>query len=511
MTGLSAAAPGGDAPSIVVREAFARPVDLPRWFGGVALLAGLYYGSAKVGFALEFSGPVAAVVWLPIGVAVAFLALFGLSLWPGALLGDLLANNYTVLHAGGAVGQTFGNLLEAVLAAFIVRRLMRAGAPLNRTSGVAGVVLACAAGTALSAVIGPLSLYASNALSGQALPTVMRTWFLGDFCGTLVVVPLALAWSRLPRRIVVTRGVVEGAALLAAIGVVSGIAAGRGEPLVYLVFPLLCWMVVRYGVRGGTLAIVATVATTIVTTTRVEGPFVPTALTHSVLSTQAYIIVAAVSTLFFAAELAERRALVDRLGVTQARATSAAETERRRIERDLHDGAQQRLLALAARLRLASAMPTSEMMLTAENELQLAIDELRDLSHGTHPAVLTQLGLAGAARSLAERSSVPITILELPPYRLDPSAEAAAYYVLTEAVANVHKHVRSGSVVISISYRMPWLRLSVADTGRGGADERAGSGLTGLRARIEALDGEFSVRSSARGTSIAATIPAFPA
>jgi len=179
MTGLSAAAPGGDAPSIVVREAFARPVDLPRWFGGVALLAGLYYGSAKVGFALEFSGPVAAVVWLPIGVAVAFLALFGLSLWPGALLGDLLANNYTVLHAGGAAGQTFGNLLEAVLAAFIVRRLMRAGAPLNRTSGVAGVVLACAAGTALSAVIGPLSLYASNALSGQAWGASLLAGMLG--------------------------------------------------------------------------------------------------------------------------------------------------------------------------------------------------------------------------------------------------------------------------------------------------------------------------------------------
>ena len=511
MTGLSAAAPGGDAPAVLVREIFARPVAIPRWLGGVALLAGLYYGSAKLGFALEFSGPVAAVVWLPVGVAVAFLALFGLGFWPGALLGDLLANNYTVLHIGGAAGQTIGNLLEAVLAAWLVRRLMRTGSPLKRTTGVAGVVVACAAGTGLSAVIGPLSLFASNALADEALPSVMRTWFLGDFCGTLVVVPLALAWSRLPRRLAFNRETVEAALLLSGIGVVSAIAAGRGEPLVYLVFPLLFLMVIRHGVRGGTLAIVVTVATTIIITTRVEGPFVPTALTHSVLSTQAYVIVAAISTLFFAAVMAERRALVDRLGISQARATSAAEAERRRIERDLHDGAQQRLLALAARLRLASSTPTSEMMLTAEHELQLAIDELRDLSHGTHPAVLTQLGLAGAVRSLAERSSVPVTILELPSYRLDPAAEAAAYYVLTEAVANVHKHARSGSVVVSVAYRMPWLRLSVADTGRGGADERKGSGLAGLRHRIESLDGEFSVRSSLRGTSITATIPAFPA
>ena len=303
----------------------------------------------------------------------------------------------------------------------------------------------------------------------------------------------------------------EAALLLMAIAVISAVAGNGGEPLTYLVFPLLLWMVVRYGVRGGTVALVVTVATTIVTTTHVEGPFVMSALTHSVLSTQAFIIVAALSTLFFAAVMAERRALVDRLGVTQARATSAAESERRRIERDLHDGAQQRLLALAARLRLASAAPSSEMMLTAEHELQLAIDELRDLAHGTHPAVLTQLGLAGAVRSLAARSSVPVTILELPAYRLDPAAEAAAYYVLAESFANVHKHAGAGSIVISISYRMPWLRLSVADNGRGGVDERSGSGLAGLRARVESIDGEFGVRSSSRGTSISATIPAFPA
>ena len=150
-------------------------------------------------------------------------------------------------------------------------------------------------------------------------------------------------------------------------------------------------------------------------------------------------------------------------------------------------------------------------MLGAEQELQVAIDELRELSHGMHPAVLTSLGLAGAVRSLAERSPVPVTLHELPGPRLDAAAEAAAYYVLTEAVANAQKHSGARAIVISVGYLMPWLRLSIADDGRGGADERAGSGLAGLRTRIEALDGEFSVRSSSRGTRITATIPAFPA
>jgi signal transduction histidine kinase len=511
VTGLAAAAPGSDTSAVVDRETFVRPLALPRRAGGVVLLAGLYYGSAKLGYALQFSGPVAAVVWLPVGVAVAFLSVFGLGFWPGALLGDLLANDYMVLPLGGAIGQTVGNVCEAVLAAWLVRRLMRSGRPLERTAGVTGLLLAFAAGTALSAIIGPLSLLASGGVEAHSLLSVMRTWWLGDFCGALVVVPVVLAWRHLPRRIALTQETVEGAMLLAAVGAVSAIAANRGEPLTYLVFPLLFWMVVRFGVRGGTLAVTVTVATTIVTTTRVEGPFVEKALTHSVLSTQAFIIVAATSTLLFAAVMAERRALVDRLGITQARAMAAADAERRRIERDLHDGAQQRLLALATRLRLASDAPSSETVLAAESELQLAIDELRDLAHGTHPAVLTQLGLAGAVRSLAARATVPVTIVELPAYRLDETAEAAAYYVLTESVANVQKHAHASSVVISISYRMPWLRLSVADDGRGGADERSGSGLAGLRSRVESLDGELTVRSTSRGTTISATIPGFPA
>jgi signal transduction histidine kinase len=507
MAGLAAAAREDSVSAVAPRISLARPQFLSRRVCWTALLAAAYYGSAKLGYALDFSGPVAAVVWLPVGVGVAFLTVGGLAYWPGALAGDLLANDYSVLPLAGAFGQTVGNLAEVLVSAWLVRRLLQAGPPFRRSVDVGRLLLALAVGPALSAVVGPVSLALSGGITAHSLPSVMRTWSLGDFCGVLVVVPLVLAWRRTPRR----GRLLEGAALLAAIGVVSAVAANHGEPLTYLVFPLLWWTAVRLGVRGGTLGVLVTVATTIVTTTRAEGPFVSIALTHSVLSTQAFIIVAAGSTLLFAAVTAERRALVDRLGVSQARASSAAEAERRRIERDLHDGAQQRLLALAVRLRLAADAPTSEALLAAERELQVAIDELRELSHGIHPAVLTQLGLAGAVQTLAERSTVPVTLLELPPYRVGDDAEAAAYFVLTEAVANVHKHAHASAIVISVGYRMPWLRLSVRDDGRGGADERAGSGLAGLRARVEALDGEFAVRSSLRGTTVTATIPAFPA
>ena len=480
-----------------------RRVGLGRSVVGVAGLAALYYGSAKLGYALAFAGPVAAVIWLPVGVAVAFLAIFGLRYWPGALIGDLLANNYLALPVAGALGQTVGNLCEVVIAAWLIRRLMRVGDPLDRVAGVGGLVVCLAAGTLVSATVGPLSLLASGAVSGGSLLSVMRTWWLGDLCGALVVVPLALAWRRLPGLRLPQKRVGEAFLLLALVVAVSAIAARAGEPYTYLVFPVLASAVLRFGARGGTLALLVTVSVLIWVTTR-EHPFSADSLTLSVTSTQLFVAVAAVSVLLLAAVLSEKRVLADELGASRARAVHAAESERRRVERDLHDGAQQRLLALAAHLSLAGDT-------ASERELQLAIDELRELTHGMHPTVLRELGLAGAVRTLAARSAVPATLVELPSQRVDERAEAAAYFVVTEAVANVQKHADAGSILIGIRYAFPMLEVRVTDDGRGGAVERPGSGLAGVRERVESLDGEFAVRSSALGTSISATIPAYPA
>lgn len=486
-----------------------------RYLGGVALLVGLYYGAAKLGFAFEFAGPVGAVAWLPVGVAAAFLAVFGLAYWPGALIADVLVNHEQALPIAAGVGQTIANVLEVLAIAWLVRRRWRESSPAG-VSDVGWLVVAIAAGTAISAILGPLSLWLGGAISHGSLPEVMRTWWLGDFCGALVIVPLVLAWRRFPR-IHVGRRMVEGAVLIAAVGALSVAASGVEDPVTYIVFPLLVWTVFRFGMRGATVAVLVTVAATVVTETRMNGPFSSHSFAHSVLSTQLFVVVAALSSLFFAAVMQEHRLLQGQLAFSRAKAIHAAELERTRIERDLHDGAQQRLLALAIRFGLAAdADPMSDdeaqaFLRDSNRELELAIDELRELSHGTHPTVLRELGLAGAIHSLALRSIVPVTVSDLPTLRVDEAAEATAYFLSVEAVANVHKYARATAIWIDVHYSMPWLHVGVLDNGGGGAEERPGAGLAGLRQRVESLGGEFAVESSAKGTRVAAKVPAFPA
>src|SRR4051794_31984959 len=191
---------------------------------GIVGLTAAYWAAAKVGFALEFAGPVAAVIWLPAGVGIAFLALGGLKLWPGVLLGDLLVNDYTALPLGTALGQTVGNVLEVVLAAWLIRRAMRRGPPLAGLGGLVQVLLAITTGTALSATAGALSLVLGDVISLDEVPKVWRTWWLGDFSGGLVLVPLALAWATPPRGRLRPARAVEAILLLLATVLMSELA-----------------------------------------------------------------------------------------------------------------------------------------------------------------------------------------------------------------------------------------------------------------------------------------------
>src|SRR4051794_23749056 len=154
-------------------------------------LAAVYYASAKVGYALEFAGPVAAVIWLPAGVGIAFLSLGGLRLWPGVLLGDLLANSYSVLPLGSALGQTVGNVVEVLVAALLIRRLLVRGSPLDSLGGIAGLLGAIAAGTAISAIVGPLSLRARDVVSARELPGVARPRGAGRAPPAVLLISLA--------------------------------------------------------------------------------------------------------------------------------------------------------------------------------------------------------------------------------------------------------------------------------------------------------------------------------
>jgi signal transduction histidine kinase len=205
------------------------------------------------------------------------------------------------------------------------------------------------------------------------------------------------------------------------------------------------------------------------------------------------------------------------LAASRARLVSAGDEERRRLERNLHDGAQQRLVSLSLSLRLAQAKLGSdpegarELLAAAGLELNVALEELRELARGIHPAVLTERGLAPALESLAGRAPLPVD-LQLPQgERLPRRVEAAAYYVVSEALANVAKYADASCVSVKVAQQNGYAVVQVVDDGVGGADPARGSGLRGLIDRVEALDGTLSVHSRpGEGTRIRAEIPSNP-
>jgi signal transduction histidine kinase len=212
---------------------------------------------------------------------------------------------------------------------------------------------------------------------------------------------------------------------------------------------------------------------------------------------------------------AETRAQLEQVKESRVRIVTAADEERRRIERDLHDGAQQRLAALALQLRTAQrrldsrgADPAVDALLeSAVAELQAANEELRELVRGVYPAILTEEGLAAAVESLALRNPFPIE-LEVLEGRFPSQVEATAYFVTCEGLANVAKHAQASKASVCISRRDGLLAVEIADNGVGGAKPLEGSGLSGLADRVEALGGRLQVRSPfGEGTRVVAEIP----
>jgi signal transduction histidine kinase len=477
-------------------------------------LVALYYGAAHLGFALNFTGPVAAIVWLPVGIGIGFLYVYGLQYWPAVLAGDLLTNNYSSLPLGSAVGQSLGNLAEVVLAAFLIRRWAAGGSPLTSVSRLIRLVAAVTIGTAISATVGLLSLRAGGVVSSAALPKLWRTWWLGDLSGALIVTPLMIAWH-IPPSVEWLRGrVAEATFLLLAILGLSAANLHSDRPIGYLVLPALMLGAWRFGARGATLGVAIASAYAVWATTHYEGPFGFHSITWGVLATQLYIIAAALSALALAALASERDDYASKLRASRSRLAKAAETERQRIEHNLHDGAQQRLTALAVYLGIAAeeARHTPShgpaLIERAERDLLLAIDELRALAHGLQPPVLKQQGLARAIRGVAARSTVPVTELELQPQRFDEAAEATAYFVVVESLTNVQKHSQASSARVRVGWSDGMLRVEVTDDGVGGAVE-SGAGLEGLRDRVEGAGGRFQLRSpTGTGTHVTAEIPA---
>jgi signal transduction histidine kinase len=205
------------------------------------------------------------------------------------------------------------------------------------------------------------------------------------------------------------------------------------------------------------------------------------------------------------------------LTASRARIVAASDETRVKIERDLHDGAQQRLVSLAVQLRGAQAkVPAESGELAAElaavtDGLNSALTELRDYARGIHPAILTTSGLAAALKALARRSPVPVELDLLIGARLPESVEVTAYYAVSEALANAAKHANASTIRVRVEPRDDELRLSVTDDGVGGANPAHGSGLVGLKDRVAAIGGRLTVQSRpGQGTQLAVALPVRP-
>jgi signal transduction histidine kinase len=204
----------------------------------------------------------------------------------------------------------------------------------------------------------------------------------------------------------------------------------------------------------------------------------------------------------------------ERLAASRAELVAVSDAERRRLERNLHDGAQQRLVSVALGLSMVGAKleddPGSarELLSATQDDLTRGLEELRELARGLHPALLTERGLGPALNALLTRAPLPVEIAELPEERLSAPVEAAAYYVVAEAITNVAKYAQASRATVSIRRSNGCATVTVFDDGVGGADPAGGSGLRGLAARVEALNGRLDVDSPPeRGTCIKAEIP----
>ncbi|CAM3569224.1 histidine kinase [Smaragdicoccus niigatensis] len=210
------------------------------------------------------------------------------------------------------------------------------------------------------------------------------------------------------------------------------------------------------------------------------------------------------------AGLSERQQLAREVRASRARIVAAADESRKRIERNLHDGAQQRLVALALDLKLLEETATGDMadaLHQAGESVKEALTELRELARGLHPQILTSDGLGPALSQLASRAKVPVRV-DAPEQRYPEPVETAAYFVVAEALANVSKYAKAGSAVVVVESHNGTLQVEVADDGIGGASLGAGTGLAGLADRVAALEGRLTVDSPpGAGTRVRAEIP----
>ena len=410
-----------------------------------------------------------------------------------------------------AADQVFGVILVATVAALLLQRWRRATAPERRL--LAPVLWAGAGTMALLAV----DLMTSVLGMPDSLVTVL------DIAGVIafVSVPFAFLFGILRQRFSRAGAVGQLIERLNAAPQPGGLRDALAEALGDRSLALAYWLPDRehyVDATGRAVTLPAPGRGRAYTEVERDGRRVAAIVHDASLADEPALVRAAGAAASMALENerleAELRATIEQVRASRARLLEVGLAERRRIERDLHDGAQQRLVALSLTLGLALQRiegdpgSASELVQEAHTEAIAALAELRELARGIHPAVLSDRGLDAALRSLADRAPVPVEIAELPRERLPPAIEAASYFVVAEALANMAKHAEATHATVEVRRSNGHARIVVRDDGRGGADPERGSGLRGLAFRVSALDGRLAVASpSGEGTTVTAEIP----
>ena len=278
----------------------------------LALVAAAYYGSAKLGLSLAFESGSVTAVWPPTGIALAAVVLWGNRMWPGVALGAFLANSWTGVPLYGVLGITLGNTLEALVGAFLLRRVAGFEPSLERVRDVLALVaFGAILSTAISATIGVLSLLVSDQIAGDQFGSVWRTWWLGDLGGDLIVAPaLFVAATHWPFRRA-PGGALEAAVLAVVVVGVGLLIFSTDTPRTYLIYPPLVWAALRFWQPGAVAASLVVGGIAIAFTEANTGPFAGDSPDDRLLLAQTFVGVASITTLVLAAVITERRRVED--------------------------------------------------------------------------------------------------------------------------------------------------------------------------------------------------------
>jgi signal transduction histidine kinase len=499
------------------------------YIAGILVLAAAYYGAAKLGQTLRYTASVSAI-WPPVGLGIGALYLWGLRWWPGILVGELVVNAELLLGngalpIGSLVGQQAGNMAEIIVGAILLRRFIGPRATLDRVDRIGGMVLALICATAISALVGTVSMLAGGVIERSEVPTFWRTWFLGDTSGGLVVLPLMLVWAADPvaawRR--VRRW--EGAVLLVTVAALAASAVSTDEPVTYVVFPALIWAAFRFGPPGATLSIAVAAGVAIGVTANDVGPFSHQPIDHRTLSTQTYIAIATLTTLFLSAVVSERERSSSALAEAKRHEGEEAAGERHRIARDLHDSVSQALFSTVLHTRAAQKAlekegvsrsgPTGRELSAIGALTRGAQSEMRNLIFelGRNPV---ERGLVAAFAEHVARLDWegPAVAVQGPEGRLPLSGrtEAQLFGIGREALANVVKHAGARTAWVSVEVVAGRVLVEIGDDGRGfdPASRHPGHfGLESMRSRASEIDGLLTISSTTgQGTVVRVEVPA---